>query len=59
MKKIKSFFYQVFNRDSLIKIILIEIIIVLFIILSGNLRVKIDLDTYQNVTLDGALTIYN
>jgi len=59
MKKIKSFFYQVFNRDSLIKIILIEIIIVLFIIMSGGLRVKIDLDTYQNVTLDGALTIYN
>ncbi len=60
MQKIKNFFKFITDKDLLIKIILIQIIFLLFIIISGELKINIDTSygASLDVTLDGGITTY-
>jgi hypothetical protein len=41
MQKIKNFFKFIANKEFLIKVILMQVVILLFVIMTGNLRITI------------------
>ena len=47
MQKIKNFFKFIANKEFLIKVILIQAIILLFVIMTGNLTIGIENSSYD------------
>ncbi len=52
MQKIKQLLSFILKKETLTKIILLQLIVLLFIIINGNLEIDID-------SIDGSLSIYS
>lgn len=61
MQKVKQFFIFIFGKDVkeiLIRVILIQVIILLFIAMSGNFEIKVSNRGYIDIdSVDGSLDI--
>ena len=59
MQKIKKIFSFILNRDTLIKVILLQIIILLLVTISGNLILKIESSNWRGFKINGEVELGN
>ncbi len=53
MQKIKKFFKFITSKEFLMKVILIQIVILLFVIMTGNLTIKIKNSSWSGFKVKG------
>lgn len=59
MQKIKKILGFILHKDTLIKIIMLQVIMVLFITISGELTVKINNSSWSGFRINGAVDLGN